>query len=126
MLHNSSNRHFQQTEASQPTPTSSVDGGGDGKAGESPEDHRSAVASVASHRGSGVSSITSTLRRKPKDIPAPTIDQKAAAGRAAAGLERQERLKAARASGVSEQSGDEEEEAIRMRLEEEMDQQVMP
>jgi hypothetical protein len=78
---------------------------------------------VDSNRGS---TAASAGRRKIKEIPTPTLDQKAATGRAVAGLERQERLRAARARGVPESGDTEEDEAIKLRIEEEMDQQAMP
>ena len=69
--------------------------------------------------------MTSAGRRKVKEIPTPTLDKKAATGRAVAGLERQERLRVARVSGESVPSDAEEEEAIKLRREEEMDQLSM-
>ena len=81
-------------------------------------------AAGASHRGP---QGPPTLRRKPKEIPATTIDQKAAAGRAATGWAREECLRAARASGeVDSVSDSEEDAAIKLRLEEEMAQQALP
>ena len=64
-------------------------------------------------------------RRNPRVIPATSTDLKAAVGRAATGLARAERLNAARASGEPESEDDSEENAaIRLRLEEEMDQEL--
>ena len=83
-----------------------------------------APTAVSSHRGP---SGQATQRRKPKDIPATSTDQKAAVGRAATGLVREERFKAARASGDHESDDDAEESAaIRLRWEEEMAQQELP
>ena len=83
-----------------------------------------APTAVPSHRGP---SGQATQRRKPKDILATSIDQKAAVGRAATGLVREERFKAARASGDHESDDDAEESAaIRLRWEEEMAQQELP
>jgi hypothetical protein len=78
---------------------------------------------VVSHRGPTTGSVG---RRQVKAIPTPTLDKKAAPGRAVAGLERQERLRVARVSGESDPSDAEEEEAIKLRQEEELDQQSMP
>ena len=81
-----------------------------------------AVAS-ASHRGPAGAAH---LRRKPKEIPATSIEHKAAIGRAAVGLAREELREAARASVELESNADGEEDAIRLRLEEEMAQQSLP
>ena len=78
---------------------------------------------VVSHRGHTTGSVG---RRQVKAIPTPTLDKKAASGRAVAGLERQELLRVARASGESVPSDAEEEEAIKLRQEEELDQLSMP
>ena len=78
---------------------------------------------VVSHRGPSTGSV---VRRQVKAIPTPTLAQKAAAGRAVAGLERQERLRVARASGDTDAGDAKEDEDIRLRVEEEMDQQSMP
>ena len=72
-----------------------------------------------------LSATGAAYRAKIKEIPPATLDQKAAAGRAAAGVERQERLRAARTSGESDAGDVEEDAANRLRIEEEMDQQSM-
>ena len=78
---------------------------------------------VESHRGS---TGNSTVRKRLKELTTASVDQKAAAARAATGSERQERLRVARASGESDAEEDQESAAIRQRLEDELVQQELP
>ena len=96
---------------------------GAAESGEQAEGPLCGARSVESHRGP---TTISAMRKKPKDIPGVSLDQKAAAARAATGSARQERLRAARASGAADSSEEEEDAASRIRIEEELDQQSMP
>ena len=69
-----------------------------------------------------------SIRRKPKEIPMPTVDQKAAHAKAVAGLAREECLNRARADALLEDEGvdNAETEAIRQRQEQEREHQALP
>ena len=103
-----------------------------GNAGTAPSATSSGVATEASHNvAPAVESHrgptgNSAGRKQLKALTAASIDQKAAAARAATGSERQERLRVARASGESDTEENEESAAIRQRMEDEMDQQELP
>ena len=84
---------------------------------------------MGSHRGPAAATAEglSGTRRKPKEIPVPTVEQKAAPVKAATGLARAELLNLARANNDNDSNADvEESDAIRLRLEQEMDQQTLP
>ena len=69
-----------------------------------------------------------SLRRKPKELPVPTVDQKAAHGKAVAGLAREECFNRARADALLEDQGvdNDETEAIMQRQGQEREHQALP
>ena len=88
----------------------------------------SQASAVPSHRGPQGSAAAAVQKRKGvKDLPTVSMEQKAAAGKAATGSAREELLRLARAKGENDIGEDlEEDAAMRIRVEEEVMQQECP